>query len=138
MTTGEDEYDHDPYQENAAHFGSQLTTAAIGLAGAHEAKQQQDDAAPVLAFAPPPPPDAAASSFPFYPRNNIVVRRQPTLLDGHYYCPWQVAEVHTYYPDGSFSFSRQTESKGWIIELEDRVRGLRYFLDCRTRNYHSF
>jgi hypothetical protein len=131
MTTG-DEDDHDQYyQEPAVHIGSQLTTAAMGLSstlrltgGAHEAKQQHDTAATaVLAgVPPPPPPGAAASSFPFYPRNNIVVRRQPTLLDGHYYCPWQVAEVHTYYPDGSFSFSRQTESKGWIIELEDRVR----------------
>jgi hypothetical protein len=57
----------------------------------------------------------------FNPRP-VMVRRQPQCLDGHFHCPWQAEEIHTYYPDGSFAFSRETESKGWVISLIDRVR----------------
>ena len=28
-------------------------------------------------------------------------------------------QVHTYYPDGSFSFDRQEESTGWVAQLID-------------------
>lgn len=48
----------------------------------------------------------------------ILIRRLPIWLQGHFYCPW--GEVHTYYPDGSFTFSRNGESKGWVSFLSDR------------------
>jgi len=48
-----------------------------------------------------------------------VVRRQPEEFDGQFYCPW--GEVHSYYADGSFEFSRNVESIGWVCFLEKCV-----------------
>ena len=44
-----------------------------------------------------------------------TVRRIPSWLCGHFRCPW--GELHSYYPDGSFSFSRDTQSKGIVSSL---------------------
>jgi hypothetical protein len=49
--------------------------------------------------------------------NLQLIRRQPKWLDGHFETPW--GEVHTYYPCGAFSFSRQLESEGWVAQLRD-------------------
>lgn len=51
--------------------------------------------------------------------SQLLVRRQPAWLDGIFECPW--GEQHTYWPDGSFSFDRSREAKGWISRL--RCRG---------------
>ena len=48
----------------------------------------------------------------------VLVRRIPTWLQGRFFCPW--GEVHTYYPDGSFSFDRESENIGWLSQLFDR------------------
>jgi hypothetical protein len=45
------------------------------------------------------------------------IRRQPVWLDGNFHCPW--GEIHTYYCDGSFQFTRDTDSAGWVSELVD-------------------
>ena len=50
--------------------------------------------------------------------NLRLIRRQPEWLDGHFETPW--GEVHTYYPCGAFSFSREVESEGWTAQLRDR------------------
>jgi len=62
-----------------------------------------------------PGPDAPS----FTPRP-VVVRRQLPWQDGHFYCPWEPPEIHTYYPDGAFQFSREVESRGWVVHLEER------------------
>ena len=49
--------------------------------------------------------------------NLHLIRRQPKWMDGHFETPW--GEVHTYYPCGAFSFSRQVESEGWVAQLKD-------------------
>lgn len=50
----------------------------------------------------------------------LLVRRQPKWLDGHFETPFsgrQAIEVHTYYPDGSFSFGRNDQSAGYVTSL---------------------
>ena len=49
--------------------------------------------------------------------NLKLIRRQPKWLDGHFETPW--GEVHSYYPCGAFSFSRDVESKGWVAQLKN-------------------
>jgi len=49
--------------------------------------------------------------------NLRLIRRQPKWLDGHFETPW--GELHSYYPCGAFSFSRQVESEGWVAQLKD-------------------
>lgn len=71
----------------------------------------------VLILRGDPGPEAASSSFNPRP---VVVRRQLQWQDGHFHCPWQPPEIHTYYPDGSFQFSREAESRGWVADLEER------------------
>jgi len=66
-------------------------------------------------------------------RNSLkILRRQPAWLDGHFHTPFggenddngtnnnrnNSVEIHTYYPDGSFSFTRQGQSRGYVHELE--------------------
>ncbi len=50
--------------------------------------------------------------------NLRLIRRQPKWLDGHFETPW--GEIHSYYPCGAFSFSREVESKGWVAQLKNR------------------
>ena len=50
-------------------------------------------------------------------RPDLTIRRQPKWLDGHFQCPW--SEVHTYHADGSFTFTRDRESKGFVWTLTD-------------------
>lgn len=52
----------------------------------------------------------------FTPRS-VVVRRQLPWQDGHFHCPWEPPEIHTYYPCGTFEFSREMESKGWVVRI---------------------
>ena len=50
----------------------------------------------------------------------LLVRRQPEWLDGHFETPFSgrhPVEVHTYYPDGSFSFGRNEQSAGYVTSL---------------------
>lgn len=52
-----------------------------------------------------------------------VLRRQPAWLDGHFHTPFNEegdeVEVHTYYPDGTFTFNRANQSRGFVAELEE-------------------
>ena len=50
-----------------------------------------------------------------------VVRRLPCWLTGVFHCPW--GEDHSYWPDGSFSFTRATQSRGAVHELEEHDDG---------------
>mmetsp|Transcript_34618 Transcript_34618/g.108716 ORF Transcript_34618/g.108716 Transcript_34618/m.108716 type:complete len:259 (+) Transcript_34618:81-857(+) len=43
-----------------------------------------------------------------------LLRRQPEWMDGTFLTPW--GEEHTYYADGSFQFSRASESRGWVCQ----------------------
>lgn len=49
-----------------------------------------------------------------------LVRRQPATLDGCFLTPFgdNSVERHTYYADGSFSFSRTQQSKGYVRFLK--------------------
>jgi hypothetical protein len=52
-----------------------------------------------------------------------LLRRQPEWLDGQFYTPFGDAaeghqvEIHTYWPDGSFSFNRNSQSNGFVCDL---------------------
>lgn len=53
-----------------------------------------------------------------------LLRRQPAWLDGEFHTPFDEGaggevEVHTYYADGSFSFNREHQSRGFVSELSD-------------------
>ena len=56
----------------------------------------------------------------FVLRDNIpslqLIRRQPEWLDGQFHTPFN-GEIHTYYADGSFSFDREFQSNGFVVEL---------------------
>jgi hypothetical protein len=64
-------------------------------------------------------------TFPLRERlvNLQVIRRQPEWLDGQFHTPFGGAtdqddvEIHTYWPDGTFSFNRDTQSSGFVCEL---------------------
>lgn len=53
--------------------------------------------------------------------NPLVIRRQPEWLDGHFETPFagsgETVEIHTYYPDGSFRFTRSQQSAGFVAHL---------------------
>ena len=55
-----------------------------------------------------------------------LLRRQPAWLDGKFHTPFRdgageegEGEVHTYYADGSFSFNRARQSRGFVSALSD-------------------
>eukprot|EP00403_Amphidinium_massartii_P011099 CAMPEP_0178420920 /NCGR_PEP_ID=MMETSP0689_2-20121128/26384_1 /TAXON_ID=160604 /ORGANISM="Amphidinium massartii, Strain CS-259" /LENGTH=377 /DNA_ID=CAMNT_0020042423 /DNA_START=57 /DNA_END=1187 /DNA_ORIENTATION=+ len=54
-----------------------------------------------------------------------VIRRQPRWLDGHFLTPFKsdrganITERHTYYADGSFQFTREEQSRGYVKSLEE-------------------
>ena len=53
---------------------------------------------------------------------------------GEFTCPW--GEIHTYYADGSFEFSRDIESIGWVCYLErnlDRINGGHFWSECKRK-----
>ena len=49
--------------------------------------------------------------------NLKMIRRQPKWLDGVFVTPWD--EIHTYYPCGAFSFTREVNSEGWVAQLRN-------------------
>ncbi|CAJ1935917.1 unnamed protein product [Cylindrotheca closterium] len=53
--------------------------------------------------------------------NLKLIRRQPEWLDGQFYTPFAAdgapTEVHTYWPDGTFTFSRNSQSAGFVCDL---------------------
>ena len=49
--------------------------------------------------------------------NLKLIRRQPKWLDGVFVTPW--GEIHTYYPCGAFSFTREVNSEGWVAQLRN-------------------
>lgn len=53
--------------------------------------------------------------------NLRLIRRQPDWLDGQFYTPFAAdgapTEVHTYWPDGTFTFSRNSQSAGFVCDL---------------------
>ncbi|CAB9511536.1 expressed unknown protein [Seminavis robusta] len=52
-----------------------------------------------------------------------LLRRQPEWLDGHFHTPFGDSggevEVHTYWPDGTFSFHRATQSTGFVLSWNE-------------------
>jgi len=54
-------------------------------------------------------------------KNLKLLRRQPSWMDGKFETPFSTdqLEVHTYWPDGSFEFSRSQQSSGFICELRE-------------------
>lgn len=56
------------------------------------------------------------------------IRRLPVFMTGHVQTPFPgedgKPEVHTYWPDGSFRFTRSTESLGFIRELREDEPGV--------------
>jgi len=55
-----------------------------------------------------------------------LLRRLPVWLDGHVHTPFNgnnnsaaAPEVHTYYPDGTFSFSRRVQSRGFVSRVTE-------------------
>jgi len=51
-----------------------------------------------------------------------LIRRQPEEFDGRFGCPW--GEEHSYYADGSFAFTREVESMGWVCFLHEHLGDL--------------
>jgi hypothetical protein len=53
--------------------------------------------------------------------NLRLLRRQPAWLDGDFYTPFGSAqvEVHTYWPDGTFSFNRASQSTGFVLSWDE-------------------
>ncbi|KAL3933380.1 MAG: hypothetical protein SGBAC_010430 [Bacillariaceae sp.] len=53
--------------------------------------------------------------------NLKVIRRQPEWLDGQFHTPFAgdgaPTEIHTYWPDGTFTFSRNSQSAGFVCDL---------------------
>ena len=52
--------------------------------------------------------------------NLRLIRRQPSWLDGEFHTPFSTdgsVEVHTYWPDGSFTFTRNSQSTGFVCDL---------------------
>ena len=45
---------------------------------------------------------------------DVVIRRQPVWMDGHFETPFENDGLHTYWADGSFSFQRAEASCGFI------------------------
>jgi hypothetical protein len=56
--------------------------------------------------------------------NLRLLRRQPAWLDGNFYTPFgnsntEEEEVHTYWPDGTFSFNRASQSTGFVLSWDE-------------------
>ena len=52
---------------------------------------------------------------------NCLFRRMPQWMCGHTRTPFGVdgrVEVHTYWPDGTFSYNRDRQSKGFVIRVD--------------------
>ena len=53
--------------------------------------------------------------------NLKCIRRQPKWMDGHFYTPFgddeDDVEIHTYWPDGTFQFTRDRQSNGFVADL---------------------
>jgi len=80
-----------------------------------------------------------------------LLRRQPEWMDGTFLTPWgeehnllrgrrvsratadlvdDASQEHTYYADGSFQFSRASESRGWVCQCRPASLGaLASFID---------
>mmetsp|Transcript_22248 Transcript_22248/g.39125 ORF Transcript_22248/g.39125 Transcript_22248/m.39125 type:complete len:339 (+) Transcript_22248:1-1017(+) len=53
-------------------------------------------------------------------RNLRCIRRQPKWMDGHFHTPFgseHNVEIHTYWPDGTFQFTRNEQSNGFVSDL---------------------
>lgn len=52
--------------------------------------------------------------------NLKCIRRVPRWMDGRFHTPFgpdNSVEIHTYWPDGTFSFTRDTQSNGYVMDL---------------------
>ena len=70
--------------------------------------------------------------------NNIILNRVPSWFVGHWHCVHHDAmkdEVHTYYPDGTFSFSRDSQCSGYVPSLRAVCVGSNKVLDIKIRYY---
>ncbi|CAB9524200.1 expressed unknown protein [Seminavis robusta] len=58
-----------------------------------------------------------------------LLRRQPEWLDGQFHTPiaptddGSQVEIHTFWPDGTFSFNRATQSKGFVLDWNEQRKG---------------
>jgi hypothetical protein len=49
--------------------------------------------------------------------NLQVLRRIPKWLEGQFHTPFGEDEVHTYWPDGTFTFNRNSQSNGFVCDV---------------------
>lgn len=63
---------------------------------------------------------------------NCTIRRLPTWMTGDVTVPWAPDEIHTYYIDGSFVFTRDQQARGFVNKLAkcaDCVRDYIQYVD---------
>jgi hypothetical protein len=48
---------------------------------------------------------------------DLIIRRQPAWMDGHFQTPYQQDGIHTYYADGSFLYDRTELNCGYVCDL---------------------
>ena len=48
---------------------------------------------------------------------DLVIRRQPQWMDGHFQTPYARDGIHTYYADGSFLYDRNELNCGYVCDL---------------------
>lgn len=87
-----------------------------------------------------------SGTFPLRDRltNLKLIRRQPKWLDGRFHTPFGDAptgssddvEVHTYWPDGTFEFNRDTQSSGFVCDLQEWERSEHHLGD--KLQYNNF
>lgn len=50
--------------------------------------------------------------------NKMAIRRQPAWMDGKFQTPFDNDGLHTYWCDGTFQFQRESQSSGFVCDLE--------------------
>lgn len=68
--------------------------------------------------------------------SEIIIRRQPTWMDGRFQTNFDNDGLHTYWCDGSFQFERDTQSCGFVCDLEG-IDGDRFHVSKKLQ-YNNF
>ena len=66
----------------------------------------------------------------------LVIRRQPTWMDGKFQTPFDNDGLHTYWCDGTFQFDRDTQSSGFVSDLQLKKNDCDYVTD--KLQYNNF
>lgn len=78
-----------------------------------------------------------AGTFSLRKRGNaIIIRRQPTWMDGRSQTHFDNDGLHTYWCDGSFLFERDTQSCGFVCDMEE-LDGNRFHVSKKLQ-YNNF